>query len=158
MKRIIIIPSLIFVFFSLSNCGYKVLDNSESSNFNIKEINASGDKRINFKIKNNLIIDYSNNTTNSLILTLDTKKTKQVKEKNIKNEITKYEILLTSSIKLTFLEKNQEHKFTVSSNGDYLADDKYSTTIQNEKRLIEDLTSDITNKIKNKINLITNDF
>ena len=158
MKRIIIIPSLIFVFFSLSNCGYKVLDNSESSNFNIKEINASGDKRINFKIKNNLIIDYSNNTTNSLILTLDTKKTKQVKEKNIKNEITKYEILLTSSIKLTFLEKNQEHKFTVSSNGDYLAADKYSTTIQNEKRLIEDLTNDLSDKIKNRINLITNDL
>ena len=158
MKRIIIIPSLIFVFFSLSNCGYKVLDNSESSNFNIKEINASGDKRINFKIKNNLIIDYSNNTTNSLILTLDTKKTKQVKEKHIKNEITKYEILLTSSIKLTFLEKNQEHKFTVSSNGDYLAADKYSTTIQNEKRLIEDLTNDLSDKIKNRINLITNDL
>jgi len=39
-----------------------------------------------------------------------------------------------------------------------LAADKYSTTIKNEKRLIEDLTSDISNKIKKKINLITNDF
>ena len=56
------------------------------------------------------------------------------------------------------MENNKNHKFTVTSNGDYLADDKYSTTIQNEKRLIEDLTNDISNKIKNKINFITNDL
>ena len=158
MKNIIIRCALIFIFIILSNCGFKVLDNLETNNFSIREINTLGDKRINFKIKNDLIIDNSNNTTNSLILTLDTKKIKQIKEKNINNEITKYEISLVSNIQLNFLEKNLKHKFTVSSNGDYLADDKYSTTIQNEKRLIEDLTNDLSNKIKNKINLITNDL
>ena len=158
IKKIITKCALIVLFITLSNCGFKVLDNLETKNFNIKEINASGDKRINFKIKNDLIIDYSNNTTNNLILTLDTKKTKRIKEKNIKNEITKYEVSLVSNIELSFMENNKKHKFTVTSNGDYLADDKYSTTIRNEKRLIEDLTNDRINKIKNKINLITNDL
>ena len=158
MKNIIIKCTLVFLFVTLSNCGFKVLDNLESNNFSIKEINANGDKRINFKIKNDLIIDNSNNTTNNLIITLDTKKIKQIKEKNIKNEITKYEVSVVSNIELAFLEKNTKHKFTISSNGDYLADDKYSTTIRNEKRLIEDLTNDLINKIKNKINLITNDL
>ena len=158
MTQIINKSLLIVLFFIISNCGYKVLDNVETNNFNIKEINASGDKRINFKIKNSLIVDSSTNRTNNLVVELDTKKIKKIKEKNIKNEITKYEISLISSIKLNFLEKNQKHKFSVTSNGDYLAADKYSTTIKNEKRLIEDLTSDISNKIKKKINLITNDF
>ena len=157
MRNIIIKCSLILLFIALSNCGFKVLDNLES-NFSIREINASGDKRINFKIKNDLIIDYSNNSTNNLILTMNTKKTKRIKEKNIKNEITKYEISILCSIELTFLEKSTKHKFTVSSNGDYLAADKYSTTIQNEKRLIEDLTNDLSDKIRNKINLINNDL
>ena len=89
---------------------------------------------------------------------MNTKKTKRIKEKNIKNEINKYEISILCSIELTFLEKSTKHKFTVSSNGDYLAADKYSTTIQNEKRLIEDLTNDLSDKIINKINLINNDL
>ena len=157
MRNIIIKCSLILLFITLSNCGYKVLDNLES-NFNIREINTSGDRRIGFKIKSDLIIDYSNNSTNNLILTLDTKKTKRIKEKNINNEITKYEVTIVCDIELTFLEKNTKHKFTVSSNGDYLAANKYSTTIQNQKRLIEDLAKDISDKIRNKINLINNDL
>jgi len=158
MKQILIISFLILSFLALSNCGYKVLDNSGKNNFHIKEINTSGDKRINFKIKNSLIIDSSKDTTKNLILTIDTKKTKQVKEKNIKNQISKYKISLNSSVKINFLEKGQEHKFDVSSSGDFLAADKYSTTLQNEKRLINDLTNDLTDKIKESINLITNDL
>ena len=155
----IINKSLLIVFFLItSNCGYKIAENLETKNFSIKEISTSGDKRINFKIKNSLIVDYSKHTTNNLVLELDTKKIKKIKEKNIKNEITKYEISLVSSIKLNFLEKNQEHKFSITSNGDYLTADQYSVTIKNEKRLIEDLTNDIANKIKNRINLITNDL
>ena len=155
----IINKSLLIVFFLItSNCGYKIAENLETKNFSIKEISTSGDKRINFKIKNSLIVDYSKHTTNNLVLELDTKKIKKIKEKNIKNEITKYEISLISSIKLNFLEKNQEHKFSITSNGDYLTADQYSVTIKNEKRLIEDLTNDIANKIKNRINLITNDL
>ena len=149
---------LIFLFIIISNCGYKILDNAETNNFNIKEINSFGDKRINFKIKNSLIIDSMKDRTNNLILELDTKKIKKIKEKNIKNEITKYEISLISNIKLNFLEKNQKHSFSIISTGDYLASDRYSTTLKNEKRLVEDLTNDLSTKIKNKINLITNDF
>ena len=158
MTQIINKSLLIFLFFIISNCGYKVLDNLETNNFNIKEISTSGDKRVNFKIKNSLIVDSSKNRTNNLIIELHTKKIKKIKEKNIKNEITKYKISLISNIKLNFLEKNQAHKFSITSSGDYLAANKYSTTIKNEKRLIEDLTNDLSNKIKNKINLITNDF
>ena len=149
---------LIFLFIIISSCGYKILDNAETNNFNIKEINSFGDKRINFKIKNSLIVDSMEDRTNNLILELDTKKIKKIKEKNIKNEITKYEISLISNIKLNFLEKNQKHSFSIISTGDYLASDRYSTTLKNEKRLVEDLTNDLSSKIKNRINLITNDF
>ena len=149
---------LIFLFIIISNCGYKILDNAETNNFNIKEINSFGDKRINFKIKNSLIVDSMEDKTNNLILELDTKKIKKIKEKNIKNEITKYEISLISNIKLNFLEKNQKHSFSIISTGDYLASDRYSTTLKNEKRLVEDLTNDLSSKIKNRINLVTNDF
>ena len=146
------------IFLIHASCGFKVVNNEQRVNFKIKEIITKGDKRINFKIKNDLVVEYSNNSTNNLVLTLNTKKTKQIKEKNIKNEITKYEVSILCSVELAFLEKNTKHKFTVSSNGDYLAANKYSTTIQNEKRLIDDLTNDLSDKIRNKINLINNDL
>ena len=122
------------------------------------EIKTSGDKRINFKIKNTLIVNSSKNKKNNLIMELDTKKIKKIKEKNIKNEITKYEISLSSNVKLNFLENNKEKEFIVLSTGDYKVGDKYSTTLTNEKRLVKDLTDDLSKKIINKINLILNDF
>ena len=45
----------------LSSCGYKVLDKSSLANFNIVELNSSGDNKINFFIKNKL----KNKITNS---------------------------------------------------------------------------------------------
>ena len=149
---------LILFLFITSNCGYKVLNNSELNNFNMVQIKSSGDQRINFKIKNILTVNSSKNKENSLIMELNTKKEKKVKEKNIKNEITKYEILLSSRVKLNFLENNIEKEFTVTSTGDYIVGNKYSTTLSNEKRLISNLTEDLSKKIINNINLVLNDF
>jgi len=158
MTKIITRSCLILLFFITSNCGYKVLDNLESDSFNIKEIKTSGDKRVNFKIKSNLIINSSEDKTNNLILELYTEKKKEIKEKNIKNEITKYQISLSSNVKLDFLENNKKQEFNIISTGDYSVGEKYSTTLKNEKRLIEDLANDLSNKIKNKINLVLNDL
>ena len=149
---------LILFLFITSNCGYKVLNNSEINNFNMVQIKSSGDQRINFKIKNILTVNSSKNKENSLVMELSTKKEKKVKEKNIKNEITKYEILLSSRVKLNFLENNIEKEFTVTSTGDYIVGNKYSTTLSNEKRLISNLTEDLSKKIINNINLVLNDF
>ena len=149
---------LILFLFITSNCGYKVLNNSELNNFNMVQIKSSGDQRINFKIKNILTVNSSKNKENSFVMELSTKKEKKVKEKNIKNEITKYEILLSSRVKLNFLENNIEKEFTVASSGDYIVGNKYSTTLSNEKRLISNLTEDLSKKIINNINLVLNDF
>ena len=158
MVKIITKSCLIFLFFLTSNCGYKTLDNSKINNFHVVKIETSGNKRINFKIKNNLIVNSSKDKINILNLELNTKKTKTIKEKNIKNEITKYEIALNSNIKLNFLENNEKKEFVVTSIGNYSVSDKYSKTLRNEKRLIDDLTSNLSSQILNKIKLILNDL
>ena len=146
------------VYIASTGCGYKILDSGETENFNIKELKTSGDKRINFKIKNSLIINTSGNKTHNLAMEIYTEKKKEIKEKNIKNQITKYKIILNSYVKVNFLEKNRKEEFNITSIGDYQVASQYSTTLNNEKRLIEDLTNEISDKIKKKINLILNDF
>ena len=91
LKKKLIKLSFISLIILLNGCGFKVLDKSDANNFSIKEIITSGDKRINYKITNNLFIYSKKKRQNEIILYLDTKKNNIIKEKNIKNEITKYQ-------------------------------------------------------------------
>ena len=59
--------------------------------------------------------------------------------------------------KCLFKNVNEE-EFNIISTGNYQVSDKYSSTLKNEKRLIDDLTNDISDKIKKQINLIINDL
>lgn len=158
MKKILIKTILIIAYTLFLSCGYKVLDNAKTNNFNIKEIKTYGDKRINFKIKNNLMTNFSETNKQDLIIELTTKKKKSVKEKNIKNEISKYEISLVSKVKLTIIENDVKKEFNTSTNGSYAVNERYFNTLKNEKRLIDNLTDDLSKKITKKINQALNDF
>lgn len=158
MKETIVKFCLILIFIITSSCGYKVLDNQRAEDLNIKEVKTTGDYLINFKIKNSLIINSTESKTQSIIMELYTEKKKEIKEKNIKNQITKYQITLSSYVKLNFSKNNKTEEFNIISTGNYQVSDKYSSTIKNEKRLIDELTNDISDKIKKQINLILNDL
>ena len=141
----------------LSNCGFKVLDQNAGNNYNIKEIYSSGDKKINYKIKNNLTISSKKDSENLLNITFNTKKKKTVKEKNIKNEITKYQIEVNIDVSLNIINKNEQNIFSLSKSGDYLVGENYSTTLNSENKLIESLIDDLSERILEKINLTLND-
>ena len=154
LKLITIAISLIL----LTGCGFKVIDKRELLNFNIKEISTNGDKRINFELKNKLS-DYNDTNSSKVIkIELDTKKTKSIKEKNISNEITKYQIKVLVSVKLIKTDNTNNLEFTIEREGDYVVADKFSQTLNNEKKLIrnisEEIYEDIIGEIINKLNVI----
>ena len=158
MKQIITKSFLFLFLFTTVNCGFKVIDESENNNFSIQEIKTSGDKRINFKIKNNLLNYSKKNNQNILFIDLSTKKSKKIKEKNIKNEITKYEISLNIDVRFNLINSEKNYKISLSNKGDYLVADSYSTTLNNEKKLTNDLVENVSKKIIRKINLQLNDI
>ena len=154
LKLITIAISLIL----LTGCGFKIIDKRELLNFNIKEISTNGDKRINFELKNKLL-DYNDTNSSKVIkIELDTKKTKSIKEKNISNEITKYQIKVIVNVKLIKTENTNNLEFTIEREGDYVVADKFSQTLNNEKKLIrnisEEIYEDIIGEIINKLNVI----
>ena len=158
MKQIITKSFLFLFLFATVNCGFKVINESEKNNFSIQEIKTSGDKRINFKIKNNLLNYSKKNNQNILYINLKSKKNKSIKEKNIKNEITKYEISLDIDVTFNLINSNTKYKINLSSKGDYLVAKSYSATLNNEKKLIDDLTENISTKIQKKISFKLNDI
>ncbi len=158
MKQIIKKSFLFLFLFITVNCGYKVINETEKNNFSIQEITTSGDKRVNFKIKNNLLNYTEKNNQNSLLVDIITKKSKSIKEKNIKNEITKYEISLNAIVKFKLNNSDVNYEINVSNNGNYLVSDSYSTTLDNEKKLIDDLIENLSEEILKKISLKLDDI
>ena len=158
MRQILVKSLLILLLLTTVNCGFKVINESEKNEFSIENIKTSGDKRINFRIKNDLLNYSKKNNQNVLFIDLKTKKTKNIKEKNIKNEITKYEIILNANVKFNLVNSDVIYKINISNNGNYLVEDSYSTTLNNEKKLIDDLIENMSEKILKKIILKLNDI
>ena len=156
----IITKSILILSFLLTiSCGFKVIDRSNTNNFKIKEINTDGNNRVNYKIKNYLL----NNTLqkdNKNVLSIDikTKIKKKIKEKNIKNEITKYEVTLNTNVDIYLIEKNRKSNFNLSASGDYLVHSNYSSTISNEKNLIDNLIEKLGKNILKEITKTINDL
>ncbi len=143
--------SLIFILIIfLSSCGFKVVKKVDN-NINIAEIEFSGDKRINYRLKNKLAI-YSNKEGNKLIkINLQSTKEKNIKEKNIKNEITKYDIMVEVKVELQEIGKSKISKFVVSETMDYDVAKHHSKTLDNEKKIIDLIIENIADKILNNI-------
>ena len=152
MKKLnILITFLTFVLFSA--CGFKVIDQNLLKNFYIEEITLKGDKKINYTIKNKLNTEATNFKENKqpVAVTINSKIEKTIKEKNIKNKITKYNVKITVDVNYTVLKKKISKKFSIIKEGDYDVANKYSKTLTNEKNLVKTLSKDIPDKIINNL-------
>ena len=152
MKKLnILITFLTFVLFSA--CGFKVIDQNLLKNFYIEEITLKGDKKINYTIKNKLNTEVTNFKENKqpVAVSINSKIEKTIKEKNIKNKITKYNVKITVDVDYTVLKKKISKKFSIIKEGDYDVANKYSKTLTNEKNLVKTLSKDIPDKIINNL-------
>ena len=148
----------LIIIIMLSNCGFKVLNKSELSDFNIKELTTFGDKRINYKIRNDLLTYNKEKSTNILTIELDSKKEKIIKEKNIKNQITKYQVIINVNMSLNIINRGIKEKINFSTEGSYTVAENNSSTRNNEKKLVENLVANISEKILDKIISRVNDY
>mgnify|MGYP006153735385 CR=1 FL=1 len=142
------------------SCGFKVVNKSEYFNFKFTSIETLGEKRINYQLKNKLFSNNTkkNNKTN-IKLILETSKKKTIKEKNTKNQITKFQIIIVTQVQLLGnYEIENMDKFTVTKTGEYLVHEQHSQTLNNEKKLLKTLTNalaeDILEGIAQKINAL----
>tara|TARA_E500000178_G_C16507903_1_gene524555 strand:- start:46 stop:513 length:468 start_codon:yes stop_codon:yes gene_type:complete len=145
MIKFKIISSLILLIL-ITNCGYKTINLNE--NFKITEVNTKGDKSINFKLKTRLIDISKDEKKNSIRLFLNTKKRRTIGEKNIKNQITKYNILIKTDVEYFYGDQNLKGTFTISRSADYESFAIYSNTLDAEKETIDNLIIEIARQIK----------
>lgn len=154
MKSILSIFLLIFI----SSCGFKIVSVSEQNNFSVIDLSSNGDKRVNYIIRNKILDSSKKNSVNRIIIDLNTNKTKTVKEKNIRNEITKYEISITANIKFGKEENIKQFNFIKTNKNDYDVNKQYSQTRNNEKKLTELLSENLADEIITEISKRMNDI
>ena len=152
-----LIPFFLILFFT-TGCGYKVIDRSKFGNFGIAEMNTSGETRINYKIKNKLFFNTEKNNKNLIILDLESKKTKKIEEKNDKNEITKYRLFINVDVRFKKITDTETSSFIVKKTGVYNVGNRYSQTLNNEKKLTEILTNDVVDEIFDELSIKLNDI
>ena len=153
-KIIVLILSLVI----FSGCGFEVVKLSELNNFYINEIDTEGDKRVNYEIRNNLVSMTKNSEKKLINLKLNSNKTKTIKEKNIKNEITKYEINIAVGITTYDRRYDIIHQFTETDKVSYSVSNQHSQTLSNEKKQTKILSKRISERILNELRDISNDF
>lgn len=155
MKKVTL---LIILTVFISQCGFKVVKFDDLLNFEINKINTSGDNRINYKIKNKLNLFKKTNQQKVIGINIYSEKNKTIKEKNIKNEITKYQLNIKIKIEVLNQNGNKIKEFTINENGEYLVYKQYSKTLNNEKKLSETLTKKVIDQILDNLINYSNEF
>ena len=155
MKKIILI---IFLLISINNCGFKIAEKKTLRGYFISEINASGEGRINYKIKNLLNANSTDNALKKLKITLNTNKEKKIKEKNINNEITKYQMNITTKVNYENIFQKISGDFIINVSGEYKVVEKHISTINNEKKLQKNLANEIADRILKELSDKLNDL
>ena len=136
---------LIIPFLFLTSCGFQV--SNLETNYNILSIDTSGDQRVNYKLKNEILKSSSDTAINQIEIEIFSKKTKDIKEKNIKNEVTKYSLSIKADVNYKLLDSGSSDKFTIVKRGNYNVSSKYSGTLNNEKSLTKTLINDLAEEI-----------
>jgi hypothetical protein len=147
--------NLVFFLLLLTSCGFEVVKNTYG--FNILEINAEGNKKISYALKNRIKINNSDLNKNFIKINIDSEKVKLIKEKNIQNKITKYEIKIVSNVKYMILPENITKILTINKAANYNVADNKVETLNNEKKLIDNLIDEMADEILLKISLDFND-
>ena len=150
--KIIKFAFYLFIYFSLFSCGYQPLLNKENQNFSIVEFNFEGNKRLGGLFKNNLI----NVKKEENLLSLNVKSSKKttIADKNLIGKIITYTLVLEFDVTATDISENIVFSKVYTKTRNYSASDVHIDTLNNEKKLVEELIESIANELLVELNSI----
>ena len=152
MKNIKIISILVFLIL-LSSCGFKPINQKNGNLINFRNIKVTGEQRIAYALKNNLLLISNKNSKNNYDAEIKINKKKNSKIKNSSGKITRYELSINVSLELTNLDDNIKINKSFVRSGDYNVAVIHSDTIDNEKNLTKNIIQQISDDAINFISL-----
>ena len=153
MKKIKLLLILVFLMLLNSSCSYKKMNSVDQKKFDIQDFEISGGATETFIIQKKIQRFSNKKSENKIKLIIDLKKNETIKEKNIQNKVTKYNIELSADVKIIDLNKANEILRTFSANQIYSVEDSYSNTVNNSKEANNSLIEKIANEILDQLRI-----
>ena len=143
---------ILFIF--VTSCGYQSIETFYKGDFQITELNITGNKNINRIIERNLKkATEINNSSNLLKIEIKTDLNKSIITKNRKGEATRYDMKIKINLKTFKNEKIVLEKIYSKNNSYNTLESKYELK-QYEKILINNSVKEIIQKINQDLNSI----
>ncbi len=139
-------------------CGYKIVNKNFLNDYKISEIIVTGDRKISYLLENNLRFTNTNESSKNINIQVEVIKDKIVKEKNIQNQITKYQISVRAIVKFEIPEIKKNDNFTIIENGEFSVAARQRETLDNENKLIKNISSNLESEIIQNLRLKLNDL
>ena len=143
LKLILILFAIIF----LNSCGYKKLNSEKFNNFKIDKLEISGEKKLAYKLKNNIEIYSSESSKFIYDIKINLISNKQAKIKNTAGKATRYTTELQADTSIINTNTKNVYSKTFSSTSDYDIGSTHSDTLNNEEKAIENNLNYISNEI-----------
>ena len=153
MKKIKLLLILVFLMLLNISCSYKKMNSVDQKRFDIQDFEISGGTRETFIIQKKIQRFSNKKSENKIKLIIDLKKNETIKEKNIQNKVTKYNIELSADVRIIDLNKANEILRTFSANQIYSVEDSYSNTVNNSKEANNSLIEKIANEILDQLRI-----
>ena len=151
-KKIFTIILLIF----LSSCGYEAIHSKKNVinyNFSIKEINFSGDRYVNLKIKEKLNNYISNKKGKNFILKISSASNKVISSKNISGNATSYKNTITINVE-ALMNNKLKSSFMIVESFNYNNNSNKIDLKKYEKEIIRNLSETAANNVIFKLSKI----
>ena len=148
---------LILIFFAilfLNSCGYKKLNSENLNDFKIDKLEISGEKKLAYKLKNNIEIYSSQSSKFIYDIKIDLISTKETKIKNTAGKTTRYTNKFQANSLITNTKTQNVFKKTFSATNDYDVGSTHSDTLNNEKNAIAKNINYISNEIVKYLKLL----
>jgi len=143
---------ILFIF--VTSCGYQSIETFYRGDFQITELNVTGNKNINRIIDRSLKRTAENNDNSNLLkVEIKTDLNKSIVTKNSKGEATRYNMEININLKTFKNEKIVLEKIYSKNNSYNTLESKYELK-QYEKILINDSVKEIIQRIKQDLNSI----
>ena len=152
IKTIFVIPFLLVIFF-VTACSYQKMNSIDQKKFFIQEFEIAGDTRESFVIQKKIKRFSNKDSANKIKIYINLTKGKTIKEKNIQNKVTKYNLSLSADVKIVELNTSREIKRTFVANQTYDVDDNYSNTVNNLKAASNTVIDRILDEILDQLRI-----
>ena len=146
--------SIIFliIIILLNSCSYQKMNSVNQKKFHIQEFEINADSRESFLIQKKIQRFSNEESSNKIKIFINLKKEKSIKEKNVQNKVTKYNLSLSADVKIIELNTTKEIRRYFSVNQSYKVEDSYSKTVYNSKEanisLIDKIVDEILDQLK----------